>query len=43
MSDEFRYDVFLSYSPKDKEAVHAIGKRLQAVKAAGVVRWPRHN
>lgn len=29
MSETFEYDVFLSYSSKDKETVHALAKRLK--------------
>jgi hypothetical protein len=29
MSSEFKYDVFLSYSTKDKEKVHALAQRLK--------------
>ena len=30
MPDEFKYDVFLSHSSKDKAVVHALAERLQA-------------
>ncbi len=30
MSDEFRYDVFLSHSSKDKRAVRELAQRLRA-------------
>ena len=30
MADEFRYDVFLSHSSKDKEIVRAVAERLRA-------------
>jgi hypothetical protein len=29
MSNEFKYDVFLSYNSQDREIVHALGKRLK--------------
>lgn len=36
MSSDFKYDVFLSYSSKDKEKVHALAKRL---KKSGLRVW----
>jgi len=30
MSDEFSYDLFLSYSSKDRTVVHALAERLRA-------------
>ena len=29
MADDFRYDVFLSYSSRDRETVHPLAERLR--------------